>query len=261
MARRPPKAKTLRLLYVRSGNECAFPNCNHPLFDDNGLFIAQLCHIKAANKGGPRYDSSQSEEERNSSANLVFMCYRHHKEIDSGMYSSERLIEMKQKHEARFTEGGREASNEMIRQVLHETQYFWERQSKKTFDFDHLKFDLINELENHIQTVESYCNLCAESDDKLLSDLRQLLKELGAEASLIDGIPYYENPFISRNWEMHNIGRPNFFSHISLCLNQLKVKITDELLKHDPSNSQLKLLAEGFRAEFEDDYDNSYYTD
>jgi len=29
MARKSPSAEALKLLYVRSGNECAFPNCEH----------------------------------------------------------------------------------------------------------------------------------------------------------------------------------------------------------------------------------------
>ncbi|SKB52562.1 hypothetical protein [Malaciobacter marinus] len=60
MARKSPNTEILKLLCVRSGNECAFPNCNHPIFNDNGLYIAQLCHMNAANIGGQRYDENQS---------------------------------------------------------------------------------------------------------------------------------------------------------------------------------------------------------
>ena len=78
--RKPPSAETYKLLYVRSGNECAFPGCNHPIFNDDGLYIAQLCHIKAANVGGQRYDENQTDEQRRAPENLLFMCHRHHKE-------------------------------------------------------------------------------------------------------------------------------------------------------------------------------------
>lgn len=57
-------AETYKLLLARSGNECAFPDCTHPIFNDEGLYIAQLCHIKSANKGGQRYDGSQTDDER-----------------------------------------------------------------------------------------------------------------------------------------------------------------------------------------------------
>ncbi len=80
---KPPSSETYKILYVRSGNECAFPGCNHPIFNDDGLYIAQLCHIKAANVGGHRYDENQTDEQRRAPENLLFMCHRHHKETDS----------------------------------------------------------------------------------------------------------------------------------------------------------------------------------
>ena len=99
---------TLRLLYAISGNKCAFPNCDHSIFNDEGLYIAQLCHIKGANIGGQRYDNNQSDEERRSYDNLLFMCHRHHKETDNeDRYDVEKLIEIKVNHEANFLEKGR----------------------------------------------------------------------------------------------------------------------------------------------------------
>ncbi|WP_075602758.1 hypothetical protein [Saccharicrinis aurantiacus] len=273
MARKSPSADSLKLLYVRSGNECAFPECEHPIFNDKGLYIAQLCHIKAANKGGQRYDAAQTDEERSAPENLLFMCHRHHKETDNEEdYSVEKLTEIKNNHELKFTEKGKEASKEMIRQVLFEINYFWKQQSIKTFELDDLKIerdfnkeilDLFAELDEHIETVRNYCDLCAESDssETLRSDLNLLIEKSGLDLSIFNSIPYYENPFENRNWEMHNIGRPNFFSHISLCINQLKVKTLEELLISNPENQKLNALLVDFRKEFESDYDNSYYVD
>lgn len=273
MARKSPSAESLKLLYVRSGNECAFPDCEHPIFNDKGLYIAQLCHIKAANKGGQRYDATQTDEERSAPENLLFMCHRHHKETDNEEeYSVEKLKKIKTNHELKFTEKGKEASKEMIRQVLFEINYFWKQQSIKTFELEDLKIerdfdkgilDLFAELNKHIETIRNYCDLCAESDSSelLRSDLKTLIEKVGLDLSIFDNVPYYENPFENRNWEMHNIGRPNFFSHISLCINQLKVKTVEELLKSNPENKELKVLLVEFRKEFESEYDNSYYVD
>lgn len=273
MARKSPNAETLKLLYVRSGNECAFPNCNHPIFNDNGLYIAQLCHINAANIGGQRYDENQSDEERRSSDNLMFMCHRHHKETDDEkIYTTEKLKKMKYNHELKYTEFGKEANNQMIRQILFEVNYFWDKQSKKTFELEDLKiernfehdiFELIRELTDNIQKIREYCDMCADSDDSdnLKADLLKLSNKLEIDFSKFDEIPYYENPFIDRNWEMHNIGRPNFFSHVSLSLHQLKVKIIDELLKCNPNDEQLQKIAEEYRKEFENIYDYAYYVD
>lgn len=273
MSRKAPNANTLKLLYVRSGNECAFPNCIHPIFNDKGLYIAELCHIKSANKGGQRYDSHQTDTERRAPENLLFMCHRHHKETDDEIeYDVEKLTQIKKNHELRFTEKGREASKEMIYQIQSEINYFWKRQSSKTFELEDFKIkrsfdkdilDLIEELEEYIEAIRDYCELCSESEssESILLDLKILLERVGLDISIFEKIPYFENPLIDRNWEMHNIGRPNLFSHISLCLNQLKVKIIEELLKSDPENKTLKILVEEFRNDFEQNFDDSYYVD
>ena len=88
MMRKTPSAYTYKLLYTRSGNVCAYPDCNHPIFNDSGLYVAELCHIKAANKGGARYDETQTDGERSAFENLLFMCHRHHKETDDETHFS-----------------------------------------------------------------------------------------------------------------------------------------------------------------------------
>lgn len=273
MIRKAPRVDILKVLYARSGNECAFPGCDHPIFNDQGLYIAQLCHIEAVSKGGPRYNESQSDEEGNSINNLLFMCHRHHKETDNvEQYSVERLKKIKGEHEKKFTERGKEASKEMIRQILFEINYFWDRQKSKKFELEDLKIDrefdltineLFNELEEHIKTIQNYCDMSAESDSTeiLMNDLKKLFEKLNLDFGKLDKILYYENPFINRNSEMHNIGRPNFFSHLSLCINQLKVKVYEELQKCFPNNIELKKQLQKSRTIFEKYFDSSYYVD
>jgi len=273
MTRKSPNAESLKLLYVRSGNECAYPDCEHPIFNDKGLYIAQLCHIKAANKGGQRFDEYQTDDERKSIENLLFMCHRHHKETDNQKeFTPQKLTEIKNNHESKFTEKGKEISKQMLLQILFETNYFWKKQKSKSFKIQDLKierdfnkgvFNLIDELFENIENLKNYCDSCADSDDteKLNSDLEILLTKAKLDFSKIKNVSYYENPFENRNWELHNIGRPNYFSHISLCLNELRVKISEELLKTNPSNKELKELTEQYRNDFENDFDNSYYVD
>ena len=255
---------------MRSGNECAYPNCDHPIFNDQGLYIAELCHIKAGNTGGQRFDEDQKDEERNSHNNLVFLCHRHHKETDS--LSVDELTKMKTDHESKFTESGKEFSKEMIKQVISESNYYWSLQSNKSFDLPELKikrdfetgiFELFEELEFHIKRIQDYCDMCAKTDSTefMTSDLKKLFEKLQLDFSRVENVPYYENPFVSRNWEVHNIGNPNFFAHLSLCLNQLKVKTAEELLRLNPKDKKLKVLVVELRKNFESDYDNSYYTD
>jgi hypothetical protein len=43
-----PRPETLRELFLRSGNICAFAGCVALMMDEKGNFIGQLCHIEAA---------------------------------------------------------------------------------------------------------------------------------------------------------------------------------------------------------------------
>ena len=52
-SRKAPSTKTLRELYMLSGNQCANPKCAIVLINANGTLIASVCHIKAENAGGP----------------------------------------------------------------------------------------------------------------------------------------------------------------------------------------------------------------
>jgi len=65
--------------------------------------VGEICHIKAANSGGPRYDPQQSATERHGYDNLILLCGKHHTVIDADeeAYTVERLIKMKADHESR----------------------------------------------------------------------------------------------------------------------------------------------------------------
>jgi hypothetical protein len=46
-----PKGETLRELFLRSGNLCAYPGCSKFMLSENGKFVGQLRHIEAAEEG------------------------------------------------------------------------------------------------------------------------------------------------------------------------------------------------------------------
>jgi hypothetical protein len=102
MVRLVIKQETIKKLYLYSGNECAFPGCSARIIDDEGDVVAQLAHIEAAEEGGPRYNDSQSDEERRHFDNLLYLCYLHHKKTDGPTYTVEKMKDMKRRHEARF---------------------------------------------------------------------------------------------------------------------------------------------------------------
>jgi hypothetical protein len=100
-------AETRRRLFILSGNECAFPGCKAPIYDtDRNTMVGEFCHIKGRSPGGPRYDPNQTEEERNSYANLMLMCSPHNKIIDDPdnliIFPFETLLGYKHEHETRL---------------------------------------------------------------------------------------------------------------------------------------------------------------
>lgn len=98
-----PSKETLNLLFARSGNCCAFPDCSHLLIDEDDQFIAQVCHIEAALPGGERYNKLSDNESRRKPENLLLLCYHHHiKTNNVDRYPVEELRRMKSEHEAQF---------------------------------------------------------------------------------------------------------------------------------------------------------------
>lgn len=98
---------TLKKLFALSGNNCAYPGCPAPIVDgDSGIIVGEICHIKGKSPNGPRYDETQSDEERNGYDNLLVMCDPHNKIVDHkdtrDEYPPKRLRQFKDDHEAKY---------------------------------------------------------------------------------------------------------------------------------------------------------------
>lgn len=111
-----PSISTIKKLFAFSNNRCAFPNCSSPIVEESGTVTGIVCHIAARSKGGPRYDSKQTDEQRHAFQNLILMCGRHSKLIDSEPkhYTDKALYEFKTTHEKR---GGIELSQSDARKA------------------------------------------------------------------------------------------------------------------------------------------------
>jgi hypothetical protein len=96
-----PTEKTIKQLFALSGNTCAYPGCQLPIVERAGTVTGEICHIRARHIGGPRFDISQSEEDRHGFTNLILLCRHHHKVIDSEpeLYTVDALMEIKSIHE------------------------------------------------------------------------------------------------------------------------------------------------------------------
>jgi uncharacterized protein YecT (DUF1311 family) len=101
VARKDPTPATLKALFAKSGNRCAFSKCTNALVDDLNIFVGEVCHIHAIRKKDARYDPSKSDDELRHFDNLMLMCHAHHRRIDSraDLYSADMLREMKLEHE------------------------------------------------------------------------------------------------------------------------------------------------------------------
>jgi len=97
-----PVANVRRRLFALSGNRCAFPGCPHPVINQAGQLVAQMCHIEAANQDGERFNPDQTNEQRRAFENLILLCGTHHTVTnDTDVYTVAKMQEMKSAHEAR----------------------------------------------------------------------------------------------------------------------------------------------------------------
>ncbi|MFO0931980.1 MAG: LPO_1073/Vpar_1526 family protein [Planctomycetota bacterium] len=117
-----PSVKTIKRLFALSRNVCAYPGCPSVLVDAAGVVTGKVCHIRAQNPEGPRYDPTQTDDERHGFANLVLMCDPHHKRIDERWqdYPVDRLIEIKHAHE---TSKGPEPSDAVAEELLRNSGF------------------------------------------------------------------------------------------------------------------------------------------
>ncbi|MHB1068384.1 MAG: HNH endonuclease [Gemmatimonadaceae bacterium] len=103
------------LLAFRSGDHCAFPDCERTLSVDgnqsNPVVTGQAAHIAGEKNGAARYDALMSEEQRNHYNNLIYLCADHHTRIDkqAAEFPVERLRRLKSEHEAKVREAMAEA--------------------------------------------------------------------------------------------------------------------------------------------------------
>jgi hypothetical protein len=116
--RRDPTPEAVKQVYALSGNRCAFPGCDVPLVDPTtGGVRGELTHIAGVTPGGPRYDPSQTDEERQGKENLILLCQYHHSVIDAGPYTAEDIRRMKAARET-FPREELAPADELIRALL-----------------------------------------------------------------------------------------------------------------------------------------------
>ena len=98
--------KSRKMLWGRSGNCCAFPECRKELVmeveDSNNVsIIGEEAHIVAKGKKGARGNGVLTSAERDQYENLILLCRLHHKIIDDNpsLYPIQKLHVLKNEHE------------------------------------------------------------------------------------------------------------------------------------------------------------------
>lgn len=260
---------TLRRLFAHSGNCCAFEGCHSPIFEDDGTLTGECCHIEAYSPNGPRYNEQQTNDERNGYDNLMLMCARHHKIIDSQpeKFTVDKLKTFKNIHENEYKAQQLEATDAMLRQLHRDSDKYWSSlKLKETMDDTGMKMELgdnnieslMKEITELYDDLEGSIDSMSESSERLQNDLRAECTKCGIDYSLFDKIPYYENSLINRDWETTHLSLPNHLSKIRIRYHQLYVKMLEKLMIYDQGYSN---LLDKCKYELAMLHKSAYYTD
>ena len=107
MSRTSIPQKTLKVLFARSQNQCAFPGCKATIVDPRvDVVYGEACHIEGVEQGAARHNPQRDAGTLNDSENLILLCERHHKLVDSDpiTYTVPFLRQIKAQHEQRVVE-------------------------------------------------------------------------------------------------------------------------------------------------------------
>jgi hypothetical protein len=264
MSRLAPKIDVVRALFARSGNRCAFPGCTSALVNEKNKFIAQVCHIAAAEAGGERFDAAQTDEERRGYANLLILCYPHHVETDDQqLYPTHRLREMKASHEKTFGQTPFKIDESLLYKISHEMEQYWQK-VEQLHSEHHVASDLAIEIDAKASfsqlakqarglsdDVTRLRDMLLKSDDALAVDLSALLEDLGIPEGRLVEHRTRTRPFHARNWEVLNLGFTNTATKLKVILSQMEIKYLEEFLKLNPNDTSARLEMEHLKSEFE----------
>lgn len=243
----------IRSLFAKTGNQCAFPECDHPLILEGDKFVAQVCHIEAAESGGPRYNAAMTDEERKSTDNLIVLCYMHHKITDDvEEYTVEIMKKIKEDHEKFVVDRIFDPPDFVVEKIVMEQEAFERDVLQKNEEWRE-EFDLameavlsknplyhLQEMRNSIGRIEDLVDELHKFLSSLSEDIAIFLQEIGYDITDYKKIPYYENPFSSPFWEMLNIGMPNFHAAVHFHSKALQLHIEFQKLQSSPDDTSIR---------------------
>lgn len=264
MTRLTPKLNTLRALFAKSGNQCAFPGCNHLIINEKNQLIGEVCHIEAAEIGGERYNPNQSDEDRRDYSNLILLCHEHHVETNNvNEFPVSKLKEMKRLHEEKFTNESFNINEETLKSIMLQINDYWQNidflnkykhtapeEFRMPVDVSKDYMELTNSIIENITTLSRMLSELGEFTDNLWNNLTEYLKQHDVDLSPIENIPYYENPFDHPFWEMLHIGGSNVPRQTILLIKQINLKYLELYVKNNPNDLSAQKKWNELREEF-----------
>jgi hypothetical protein len=103
---------TIKILWAKSGNRCAFPGCKQALVEDlttldGSQVVGEMAHIVGhSSEEGPRSDASYPRDKIDLPENLLLLCPTHHTIIDKqpNTYTVANLLDWKRARESKAQE-------------------------------------------------------------------------------------------------------------------------------------------------------------
>jgi len=276
MARLAIKTKTLKHLFALTGNQCAFPCCEHELFVDD-LFVAQVCHIFPANEKWPRFNPNRTDEENRDFSNLLVLCYKHHKLVDNPdkPFTSNKMLEIKLTHEKKFLNSPVLLNIKKIENIQKQVESYWadivdivkvendKHGMARPIDPALTVWDMLELLEINLEKLNG---IISDADD-LLSLLDEtvlpFLQKKGFSPSSKCPIKIFElgYGFNHINWETRVIGGGNFHGEAVYTLLQLKLRLAEQQSLASPDDDEAQKMLHKFRAELENAAGSTVYYD
>lgn len=164
-----PTISTLKALFAKSSNRCAFPGCTSPLIDDEDEFIGQVCHIEDA-MPGERFNEEMTNEQRRAIENLVLFCYPHHIKTKSvSKYSVKQLKEIKKNHE-KLSEANFSINDQTLVNIFNDLK------SIKADTFEILK--TVKSYDKHFDELKALITQNQESLSQAISDFDREIERI-----------------------------------------------------------------------------------
>lgn len=125
-----------------------------------------------------------------------------------------------------------------------ESKYIKDSWHEMSMDFiSHLPTnEILQKFEEDFQGLQNLLKIISESYERLEPDLYNLLDRTGLDKTQIEQIPYYENPFINRDWVFVTLGFHNWITSLKRDFYNIKVRLLEYECQRNSSPELIEIL-------------------